>query len=167
MPDLFIGVDPGLSGALAFYDPALDEIDVHDTPIMQIDRNGKKKNEIDVWGYASLVDERAKGQTILRLAVVEKVGAMPKQGVTSSFTFGVTWGIALGVLGAHFIRVERVVPQRWQKAMDVRDGKDGSRARAQQLFPKQSRLFARVKDHGRADASLMAVYAYKLWKESR
>jgi len=167
MPDLFIGVDPGLSGAIAIFDPAVDEIDVHDMPVNQIDRNGKKKNEIDIFNLARLVDDAQKGQNIIRLAVIEKVGAMPKQGVASIFTFGATWGIALGVIGAHFIRVERVQPQRWQKAMNVRDGKDGARLRAQELFSKQARLFARVKDHGRADASLMAAYAYKLWKESR
>lgn len=166
MPDLFIGVDPGLSGAIAIYDPALDEVDVADMPVLQIDRNGKKKNEIDVAALAAFVDDTSK-QGTYRLAVIEKVGAMPKQGVTSSFTFGVTWGIALGVLGAHFIRVERIQPRTWQSAMGVKDGKDGARLRAQQLFPKQSRLYARVKDHGRADASLMAVYAYKLWKESK
>jgi crossover junction endodeoxyribonuclease RuvC len=165
MPDLFIGVDPGLSGAIAFFDPSEDAVDVFDMPLFQIDRNGKKKHEIDVFSLAQLIDERQRGQTVIRLAVIEKVGSMPKQGVASSFTFGVTWGIALGVVGAHFIRTERIIPRTWQAAMEVKDGKDGARARAMQLFPKQSKLFARVKDDGRADASLMAAYGYKLWRQ--
>ena len=51
-----------------------------------------------------------------------------------------------------------ITPQRWQKAMEVRGGKDGSRERAMQLFPMQSDLFKRKKDDGRADAALIALY---------
>jgi crossover junction endodeoxyribonuclease RuvC len=63
-----------------------------------------------------------------------------------------------GVVSALRMPMQYVTPQRWQKDLNVRDGKDGSRQRAAELFPAYAHLFARKKDDGRADAALMAYW---------
>jgi crossover junction endodeoxyribonuclease RuvC len=85
---------------------------------------------------------------------------MAGQGVSSVFSFGRSAGIIEGVLAAFDIPTTLVTPQAWQKAMAVRDGKDGSRERAMQLFPASAELFQRKKDDGRSDAALIAKYGY-------
>jgi crossover junction endodeoxyribonuclease RuvC len=83
---------------------------------------------------------------------------MPNQGVSSMFTFGKSAGIIEGVLGAMNIPVTFVTPQKWMKAMNVVGGKDGSRKRASELLPEFASEFKRVKDNGRSDACLIALY---------
>jgi crossover junction endodeoxyribonuclease RuvC len=90
-------------------------------------------------------------------AIVEKVGAMPGQGVSSMFSFGRSVGIIEGVLAALQVPTTFITPQAWQKAIGAAKGKDGSRQRCMELFPRDSHLFARVKDDGRADAVLIAL----------
>ena len=63
-----------------------------------------------------------------------------------------------GILAALDVPVTIVTPQAWRKRVVVREGKDGSRERAMQLFPRQAAMFARKKDDGRADAALIAYY---------
>jgi crossover junction endodeoxyribonuclease RuvC len=150
----YAGIDPGLSGAIAFFNPDKGLLIVHDMPTVEVTRNGKKKNEINAYALANLFPVLATDE-----AVLERVGAMPGQGVTSVFSFGRSVGIVEGVLAALSISVTIVSPQAWQKAAGVRGGKDGSRLRASELFPNYAALFSRKKDDGRADAALMAWYA--------
>jgi crossover junction endodeoxyribonuclease RuvC len=63
-----------------------------------------------------------------------------------------------GVVSALRMPMQYVTPQRWQKDLNVRDGKDGSRQRAAELFPAYAHLFALKKWDGRADAALMAYW---------
>lgn len=152
---IYIGIDPGLSGAIAVFDMENGHLSVLDMPTVEIIRNGKKKREVNAQMLATImrnVDGDAR-------AVMERVGAMSKQGVTSVFSFGRSAGIVEGVLAALMIPTTIVTPQTWQKAASVRGGKDGSRQRAAELFPNYAGLFARKKDDGRADAALMAWFA--------
>jgi crossover junction endodeoxyribonuclease RuvC len=84
---------------------------------------------------------------------------MRGQGVTSVFSFGRSAGIVEGVVSWMQVPTTMVAPQVWQKALNVRDGKDGSRLRAMELFPAYSELFRLKKAHGRSDAALIAYYA--------
>lgn len=152
---LFIGIDPGLSGAIAFYDLESGKLAVDDMPTVEIKRNGKDKKEINPHALADFFT----GIDVPCSAVLERVGAMPGQGVTSVFSFGRSVGVIEGVLAASFIKVTIVTPQTWQKAAGVRGGKDGARLRASELFPAYAPLFSRKKDDGRADAAIMAWYA--------
>jgi crossover junction endodeoxyribonuclease RuvC len=153
---MIVGIDPGLSGAIALYDGVNGTLEVHDMPVVEMLRNGKKKREV----VAALVADLVAGRGITA-AYLERVGAMPGQGVTSMFSLGRSVGIIEGVLGAYEIPVTIVPPKTWQKALDVRDGKDGARERAMALFPQHSAQFKRVKDDGRADATLIAFYGHK------
>ena len=126
-------------------------------PALELVRNGKTKREVSAQALANLL-----AGTTIKAAFVERVNAMPGQGVTSVFSFGRSTGIVEGILAAYDIPTTLVTPQAWQKAVGQRAGKDGSRERAMQLFPAQVGLFQRKKDDGRSDAALIAYYGAKL-----
>jgi len=152
---IYIGIDPGLSGAIAFLDVEKGHLSVVDMPTFEVQRNGKVKREVSPHGVAAVLSLSQNVSAV----VLERVGAMPGQGVTSVFSFGRSVGVIEGVLAAEHLAVSIVTPQAWQKAAGVRGGKDGARQRACELFPNYAGLFARKKDDGRADAACMAWYA--------
>lgn len=144
-----LGVDPGLSGAIAFYFPdAPFRVAVEDMPVA-----GKMVS-------APLLTDmiRKYGPAI---AIIESVGSRPGQGVASTFKFGTAYGVVQGVIGALQIPVEFVSPQRWKKHFRLNGDKEQARAKAQQLFPACALSFQRVKDHGRAEAALIARYGFE------
>jgi len=153
---IILGIDPGLSGALAFYDTVEQTVEVVDMPVLELVRNGKKKREVSAQALANHLAGRK-----INSAFLERVNAMTGQGVTSVFSFGRSLGIVEGILAAYDIPTTLVTPQAWQKAVNQRAGKDGSRERAMQLFPAQANLFQRKKDDGRSDAALIAYYGAK------
>lgn len=150
---MILAIDPGASGALAFFNVAAGTLDIIDTPTVEVKRGAKAKHEISPQMLAALI--AARGPTS---AVVERVGAMPGQGSSSMFQFGRSVGMVEGVLAALHIPTEYVAPLTWQRAVRARDGKDGNRQRAAEIFPAYAHLFARKKDDGRADAALMAFW---------
>jgi len=146
-----IGIDPGASGAIALLVGGV-LISVHDMPTVTVERNKAQKRQVCPAGLSLLMQQLSPHR-----ATVEKVGAMPGQGVSSMFSFGRSVGIIEGVLAAKQIPVTFTTPQAWQKQSGAAKGKDGSRQRVMELFPSQAHLFARVKDDGRADAVLIAL----------
>lgn len=155
----FVGVDPGIHGAIAFYDPAEDELQVIDMPLVTFKVGGKKKSAIDVEALAAWVDQRA---TRIKRAAIEEVHAMPGQGVTSMFRFGQAHGIAMATLMAFMIPTVRVRPRAWKSYFGLTSNKDASRSMASQHFPCSEHLWARKKDDGRAEAALLSLYCSKL-----
>ena len=151
MPNLLLGVDPGHSGALAFFTPTAGSLEIVDMPTVEVKRGAKNKTEISPQMLAALIRSRHPS-----IAVLERVGAMPGQGTASMFQFGRGVGMIEGGLAALQIPIEYVTPQAWQKAVGARDGKDGNRQRAAELFPAYAGLFVLKKWDGRADAALMA-----------
>jgi crossover junction endodeoxyribonuclease RuvC len=147
-PPTVIGIDPGLHGAIA----CLDATDGHLIWVEDMPTLGKVVNAAEL---ADLLG----GERIIT-AAVEAVHAMPRQGVSSSFNFGVSLGIVLGVLGALDVAVTHPTPAAWKKAMGVTADKASSRRRATDLWPAWSGTFARVKDDGRAEAALIARHAW-------
>lgn len=150
---MILAIDPGASGALAFFNVAAGSLDIIDMPTVEVKRGNKDKREISPQMLAALIAARSP-----TTAVLERVGAMPGQGSSSMYQFGRGVGMVEGVLAALHIPTEYVTPQAWQKAVGARDGKDGNRQRAAELFPAYAHLFARKKDDGRADAALMAFW---------
>jgi len=152
---IILGIDPGLNGALAFYTTDTGTLIIADMPTVEVERNKKTKREVSPHGIADLFYEIKPNA-----AFIERVGAMPGQGVSSVFSFGRSTGVIEGVLAMRGIPTTLVMPQRWQKVCDVRGGKDGSRERAMQIFPNQSEEFKLKKHDGRADAALIAYYGF-------
>lgn len=154
---MIVGIDPGASGALAFFDMQKGQLMIVDMPVIEIERGGKVKREISPHFVAAAIRDYQPN-----VAWIEKVGAMPGQGVSSMFQFGRGVGMLEGVLAGLSVPVNYVTPQAWQKAVGVRGGKDGSRLRAVELFPAKAEFFARKKDDGRAEAALIAWYGATL-----
>jgi len=155
-----LGIDIGLSGALALY----SEDDLQTFPIPLIigkkGKNGKKaKNAIDMYELAKLIDFWAKD---IKFVIIEEVHAMPNQGVTSMFNFGMTYGIIKGIIAANLCRIHYVRPQVWKGVLQVPADKKLSRARATELFPAYSNQWCKAKWDGRAEAAMIALYGSKI-----
>lgn len=151
-----LGIDPGLSGAIALYLPASDTLFVADVPIHQLKRNGKLRREPDVQGICDIVADCAARHSVT--VWIEHVSAMPGEGAVGAFTFGKIVGMLTGICAANRLVIERVTPSVWKRALGVPSDKDGARARASQLLPAHSRNWPLKKHDGRAEASLIALY---------
>ena len=92
------------------------------------------------------------------VAWIERVHALPGQGVTSSFSFGLSYGLVRGVLAGHGVPLSLVTPNEWKRLFRLSSDKNESRFMAARLFPTNAASFARVKDDGRAEASLLALF---------
>ncbi len=151
--DLFIlGIDPGLGGALALFNLNSQRLEVAtDMPITASTRR-KRSKEIDidaVLQFLSLYENQ------IVLAVVEKVGAAPTDGVVGAFSFGFGTGLIHACLHFHKIPIVPAVPSVWKPSMGLSSDKDESRALATKKFPERRHCFLRKKDHGRAEAALL------------
>jgi crossover junction endodeoxyribonuclease RuvC len=92
-------------------------------------------------------------------AFVERAQALPRQGSSSGFKYGRAVGAIEAAIMLAGIPLTIVEPGGWKKFHRLRGGeKEASRLRALMLFPNSAELFARRKDHGRAEASLLALY---------
>ncbi len=148
---MIIGFDPGNTGAIAVLTDDKEFIAVHDMPVMA---NGKK-NQVNAAEVARIINIYAAENSCF--VVIEKVGAMPGQGVTSMFNFGMGFGVIQGVVAARELPFVLVTPQKWKKAASlIGKEKDNARTLAQQLYPLAP--LGRKKDIGRADALLIARF---------
>ena len=101
-PDLIIGIDPGISGAIAVIDVKNDTVEVFDVPTIKVEsssrkKTARKKGEYDKPGMSSLLGKYSKRKVAV---VMEQVHAMPGQGVTSMFNFGRGVGLWEGMFAA-------------------------------------------------------------------
>lgn len=149
-----IGIDPGLSGAVAVLN-GTDSLIVIDMPTMTVERNGKAKRQVSASELAAIFSHHNSNDCHV---YVEKVSAMAGQGVTSVFSFGRSFGMIEGILAAFKLPVTYVAPATWVKAVGRGQGKDASRARAMELFPNNQADFKLKKFDGRADAALIAYW---------
>lgn len=142
-----LGIDPGLSGAMAFLPLTLPSL-------VTVDDLAVAGDALDA---ASIADRIA--QMRPDIAVIEQVGAMPKQGVSSTFKFGRAYGTVIGIVGALDIPIHYVTPSRWKKHFRLPAEKEAARALALRLWPGTADRFSRKKDAGRAEAALIARFA--------
>ena len=149
-----IGIDPGLSGGIAILDD-LKIFDLFDMPIMA---EGKKnKNQLNSAQLVNIIKKNIiSGSTSV---IVEQVGAMPGQGVTSMFNFGQTFGSIKGICAALNLPIFFVRPAKWKKHFElINSSKDASRTKVIEMYPSVSEKLSRKKDVNKADAILIARY---------
>lgn len=157
-----LAVDPGLGGAFAWMrmdalTRDIELLDVQDVPVVDVQmQSGTMRKEVDLRTLRAVL---ALGPSAPRLAVIEKVGAAPGQGVTSMFRFGHVTGVLTGACAAFGMDVTTPRPQQWQAWAKKRPGKDASREQAARLFPAFAPMLKRKKDADRADAILIG-YGY-------
>jgi crossover junction endodeoxyribonuclease RuvC len=161
---LIIGIDPGISGSICFFEDG-KILDVVEMPTM----NEGKKNKRQVNGSQiyNEISKRIK-QTDKReiKVVIEQVSAMPGQGVTSMFNFGQSFGILKGICSAMQLPMYFVRPAKWKKYFNlINSEKDASRTKAIEIFPYFSSHLSRKKDSNKADAILIASFFYETFKK--
>lgn len=157
-PRYVIGVDPGITGALALLQagPSPRLIEVADMPTATKRVNSRAKQHIIAPALADLLKRWTDLPFEADFEVfIEEVHAMPGQGVTSMFRFGHAAGLVHGVAAGLGLRISEITPRDWQTVVRVRSDPDAGRLRASQLFPLMAGEFARKKDHNRADATLI------------
>lgn len=144
---LIIGVDPGLvSGAWGLIDH--HGAYVAGGSIPHADRR------IDVRQWRDDLRGSAGYEDVI--AALESVHSMPGQGVASTFAFGRAVGAIQAVLDLSRWPVTLAEPRVWKRAMGVTANKESSLALARSLWPTAP--LARVKDHGAAEALLLAEW---------
>ena len=155
MTDLVIGIDPGLTGALAILSQGTALIALEDLPVC---RTPGKLAWIDGAALQVLLRDHLKDSPAV--AVVELVHSMPKQGVASSFAFGVSFGSLLSILQVFQLPLHLVRPLAWKRDLQLA-GKDKKAAlyKARLLYPQADLKLA--KHHGRAEALLLAYWFLK------
>ena len=150
MKHIYVGIDPGASGGIA---------------VIEVEGSSEI---VSTWAYSpekivntcfEIADTAGELKVI---ACLEKVGAMPGQGVTSMFNFGKNVGFIEGVLSANYIPYQTVPPQKWKKEYSISSDKNKSVEVCKRLFPNVNLKATErcKKDHdGMAEALLMAEYA--------
>lgn len=143
----FIGVDPGKSGALSII---------------------REDGEVEIYPfdrevYRNVLSDYAKvGNMYTAKCCLEHVGAAPKQGVVSMFSFGENFGFIQGLLTAFQIPYELVRPRKWKKEFSITADKNQSIDVCKRLFPNailKRTDRCKVDDSNFAEALLLAEYA--------
>lgn len=151
MRRVYIGIDPGKSGAIAAIVELRDEIGRY-AEFIHWTKNAETDQDVSEWVAGLLVKDDE------NFAYIENVHSTPQMGVTSAFTFGDSLGFLRGLLTAHQIPFEKVTPQKWQKVMGClsKGDKNVTKAAAQRLFPREKIT------HANADALLLAEYCRRV-----
>ena len=138
----WIGIDPGASGAIAI---------IHQSDNVNWIRNDSTEHDLADW-------LRDVAEAFDCSAIIEQVNAMPKQGVSSTFKFGKSFGFLIGLLTALRVPYETYRPQAWQKHMRcmTKGDKNVSKAAAQRLWPSTKIT------HANADALLIAEFGRQI-----
>ena len=179
-----VGVDPGITGAVAFLDEELRCLDLFDMPTMQLGARRQQVNapelakailppcpnsayhanladgiESATFSTCGCCDGSGRTSEVAITVYLEQVSAMPRQGVASMFNFGCSYGVVMGICAALRYPVVLVRPAAWKKAAGlIGKPKEAARTLAQQLYPEQD--LALKKHVGRADALLIARYGF-------
>jgi len=152
-----IGIDPGISGAICFFENG-KIIEIIDMPIM----NDGKKNKKQVNGaqiYNEIYEQIKYIPKHEINVVLEQVSAMPGQGVTSMFNFGQSFGVIKGICAAMRLPLHFVRPAKWKKYFNLLNSeKQASRTKAIEIFPEISHKLSKKKDINKADAILIASF---------
>src|SRR5215471_13875420 len=104
-PTIYIGIDPGVSGAIAAIYPDSSP-SVWDAPTIRVPVGGKSRRELVPNEMATMIRQLVSGHRVL--AFIEWAQAMPGQGVTSMFSYGQGFGLWLGVLAGYGVATTRV-----------------------------------------------------------
>jgi crossover junction endodeoxyribonuclease RuvC len=143
-----IAIDPGVNGAFAILGGAGEFIDCNELP-----------------RFAKMVNATAFCDMLRSMrpafAIIEKVASRPGQGVSSVFTFGCAYGVAIGCVAGYGAPISYVTPAKWKAHFRLLGkDKDVSREIAIRLYPEASSKLGLKKHVGRADALLLARYAF-------
>jgi hypothetical protein len=153
-----LAIDPGLGGALALYDGA--SLHVSDMPVFRRPMGQRQtlramldETRLIRWIRTSRAD----------LVVLEQVGGLPRQSAPAAFTFGRGVGVIVGAAGCYGVPLREVHSSTWKSALGVPADKKHARARASELLPAYAGLWPLAKHDGRAEAAMLALYAWQVF----
>ena len=162
---LIIGIDPGISGAICFFEDGQVK-ELIEMPVMA----DGKKNKRQINGpqtYNEILERINRFQKKDVIVVIEQVSAMPGQGVTSMFNFGQSFGVLKGICSAMQLSMFFIRPVKWKKYFGlIKTEKDASRTKVIEIFPYISSELSRKKDSNKADAVLIASFFYNTYKKA-
>ena len=152
---IIIGIDPGLSGAIAVLENHIVK-KIFDMPVMS---EGKKnKRQLNSAQLVELIKQNIKNKEETAI-VVEQVNAMPGQGVTSMFNFGQTFGAIKGICAALGLPIFFVRTTKRKKHFElINSSKDASRTKVIEMYPSISNQLSKKKDVNKSDAILIARF---------
>ena len=162
---LIIGIDPGISGAICFFEEGQVK-EIIDMPVMADGKKNKRQiNGPQIYNEISKRVNNFQKKDII--VVIEQVSAMPGQGVTSMFNFGQSFGVLKGLCSAMQLSMYFVRPAKWKKYFGlIKTEKDASRTKVIEIFPYISSQLSRKKDSNKADAVLIASFFYNTYKKA-
>ena len=162
---LIIGIDPGISGAICFFEDGYVK-EVIDMPVMADGKKNKRQiNGPQIYNEILIRINNFQKKDII--VVIEQVSAMPGQGVTSMFNFGQSFGVLKGICSAMQLSMFFVRPAKWKKYFGlIKTEKDASRTKVIEIFPYISSQLSRKKDSNKADAVLIASFFYNTYKKA-
>lgn len=151
-----IGIDPGLSGAVAVLKDG-KFVTVYDMPTT-LRGSGSVKQEVNPSALKQMLKDSVLADDDVAV-LLERVTAMPGQGVSSMFSLGDSFGVCRAVISCMGYKLFLETPQKWKKSMELTSDKEKSRALASRLFPDAPLTLKKHSD--RAEAILMSYY---LWR---
>jgi len=161
---LYLGIDPGLDGAIGVIDEQGNYIRIYDTPIIKYQKGKKKKREYDIPAIRNiLINFSDTGPTKITLGLEKMQSLPPGIRIQASFSLGLCQGIFEGLLVALNIPYQLVIPKTWQKEFQITKPKGDKKAQsmmiAEKLFPTaELRGPKGGKKDGRSDALLIAEW---------
>ena len=154
-----MGIDPGATGAIVIVNESGEYVAHLPMPTIKVG----SKSRVNGAAVGAFISEHRPEHCFL-----ESVGAMPKQGASSMFSFGHSAGLVEGVVTGMGVPLTLVTPQAWKKAAGlIGQDKDAARSRAIQLYPGLRALDAKAKGQALADALLLARYGIEKHHRSK
>lgn len=150
---MILGIDVGQKGGIALIDRHKKVILKREMPILN--------KELDTKTFKTIINNNT-----IDAIFIEKVHAMPGQGVTSMFNFGKHYGEILGTIKTLDIPYQLVRPTEWQayahRDLDKKLGpKERSLIAVEKFYPEldlRKNTRCRVAHDGIVDAILIALY---------
>jgi len=158
---VFVGIDPGLQGAVAFVNERGGFVDVFDAPTLKVKKSGKGHKNTYLVGEMHAQLARRINLMNVACAAIEYQASRPGQGAPATFSQGYGYGLWTMALASLKIPYEIVQPRKWKTDMRIPSGSDKSASiiMATQLFPHAPLVTQRGREiDGRAEALLIAEH---------
>ena len=164
MTKYFIGIDPGLTGAIALVDDAGVFCELVDLPIKvkYCTKQGAIKNCIDAVKLEDMLNSFIAEYGDGIIVFLEDVHGRGGWSAPISFGLGETIGALNATLNIVGLEVNWITPTFWKKYFKVTSNKEGTLAKANSMYPEARKYISRKKDHNRAEALLIARYAVEI-----
>ena len=168
MYDYFIGIDPGMDGAIVVLKANGDFAEYCKMPVLVYEAS---KRKIHIYALFLHLKELTKTYGTKGMVCIEKINGSPGQGATAIFAMGHGCGVVETCVCLADLSYEFVGPQKWKNRFlaGSKKEKDASVTKALELFPKAREWCIGPRggrDHNIADAMFIAEYSRNFFTRS-